>query len=1708
MTGFLIQNRYALKDRIRSDPTSEEYSADDQRLTIRVLLKLVKKSAVLSMDMRYRYRTLMEQLKKLSVDSVLKVEDLGEWDGREYVVYKAWHGVPLSSCRMIRRSDETMRIIRQVIQALQEIHRVGIIHGALSSDAILLDSTRLRQVKIRDFGKAILLDLSGISDEKDVLDTFGYLSPEQSGILRKPLDIRSDIYSLGIVFYELLAGRLPYYSMDVNQLIYEHIAKEPDRPGLVCPGVPPMLEAIVLKMMAKDPDDRYQSSTGVLADLDEYQRLKESGLAAESIRFEVGRHDKLQHLTYATRLIGRQKELQQLEAGVEQAKASQGGVCFVSGEPGAGKSRLVNELRASIHRLGGLFVGGKCYQYDSSTPYKIFAEAIGAYVNKVKRLNRNVREKHVRRLRQSVGELGGEVQKVVPCIMELLGTPPPLVELDPEKERSRFLTVFTDFVLSLGSSEEPLVLFLDDLQWADEGSLEVLGRLADLSVSRALFVIGSYRSNDVDDRHPLHQLIGRLRDGQIPVANIMIDRLTLPETTEMIASIFLEDIRQVGELANVVQERAQGNPFFIIELLRTLISQGVISCEEDHYHFFHDRLQKVRLPDNVVDLLLQRVHEFTREEIRLFSWAAVMGRMIRVDWLSHLLGKDVDETLMMLEKGIRHQIIVRELTGNEPLHFVHDRIQEAFYKDLPPAERIPMHQRIAELMESSVLEAEQEDVVYDLAYHYYLSGELGKALSYSMKAGEKAQGACAFSQAADLFAIAREIIEKTGQDQQDIYLRVLERLGDIYRLSGNYDQAVSFFKNCERLIPAADQLHRALVLEKMAGVFFEKGEIAESIQYIRQGLETFKVRIPVHSASVLFRTLREMGLQALHLLFPRVFLRSEVNRDERDRAVTRFMSRLVYAFYFDDMKRSFYFYLRSLNRAERGGYCGELVYLYIMGGPVWTCIPWYARGRASIEKGMKIAEKIGDARALGTGYAAFAYLYRIMNRPDESYACANKGIEILRRIGEYYELGIAFVFRNHCNWATSRFDQGMRENEEFLELCRQTKLLQSLSWALFNRGYFSALKGCTDESHFDDLKKGCALSRQTRDKPDTLVSLAFLAFAYMRAENYTEAINTAEEIYRLIPTFLDRSSWIYEMFPICALIYLETLLSPQKMTDEERRLYLRRAEWFCRKSRRIGRLYRYIKPYSLQVTGTYHWLVGKPARAMKYWQKGVACHQRETPFDMYRLGCFRFEMARHVLRKNPRDTQAREALMEARRLFDSCGAELDVRRASAMLRMLNEEEDLADSRDVLTYKRHLETLLSVMQSIGSIFEQDELLEQILEHSLRVSGAERAFLLLFNSKSNQLELKLAKGFNTSQPVSSFSYEGCQVSLMLVEQVLQLQRPLISSTLNADACGQELMAYKVKQAMCVPLNTQKRKVGVLYLDNRLAEGIFSDETLTLMESVAIQSGISLENAFLVQSLMEQDRLKQEMSIGREIQTSLVPHGDLQLLGLRVMGWMQPANEIGGDYYDYMIRPGYNGSGDRLGVAIGDVSGKGLGAGLYMAMAKTLIRTLSQENLSTDVILKKTNRMMLESSNEWTFMSMVYLEWNPDQKSMTYCGAGHEHILVYHQASRTVDVVKSGGIVLGVVADNDELFTIQPLDVHPGDKVMLYSDGITEARNADGQEYGLDALRQSVERNGSMSLDNFIEAIKLEVNTFIGDGLPYDDMTLVVMEYAADH
>ncbi|MBV8487807.1 MAG: serine/threonine-protein kinase PknK, partial [Planctomycetaceae bacterium] len=639
--------------------------------------------------------------------------ELVQEDGRTILVLEDPGGELLSQLLGTPMGVESfLRLAIGIAAAISKMHQRGLVHKDIKPAHVLVNSTD-GVIRLTGFGIASRLARERQSPHppETVAGTLAYMAPEQTGRMNRSIDSRTDLYALGVTFYQMLTGALPFTAADPMEWVHCHLARRPLAPAERHKELPAALSAVVMKLLAKRAEDRYQTAAGLERDLRSCRSEWEAKRRIDD--FPLGEHDTSDRFLIPEKLYGRQREVETLLASFD--RVVNGGapeLALVSGYSGIGKSSVVNELQPVLVPPRGLFASGKFDQYKRDIPYSTLARAFQSLIRPLLTKSEADLASWREALQEALGPNAGLIVDLVPEMKLIIGEPPPVPELPPQDARRRFQLVLRRFIGVFARSEHPLALFIDDLQWIDAATLDLLEELLSQSDLRYLLLIGAFRDNEVTASHPLMRKLEAIRaTGR--VQDIELGPLMVEQLKELLADSLRGDAEQASPLAEAVHAKTDGNPFFVIQFLHVLADEGLLAFDHERARWSWDLngIHAKRYTDNVVELLAGKLTRLALEAQHALRQLACIGNVADVALLSIVLGTSEDEVHATLWEALRQQLIDRL---ERSYKFVHDRVQEAAYALIPEAQRAEAHLRIGRLLATHIPPEKRDEAIFEI----------------------------------------------------------------------------------------------------------------------------------------------------------------------------------------------------------------------------------------------------------------------------------------------------------------------------------------------------------------------------------------------------------------------------------------------------------------------------------------------------------------------------------------------------------------------------------------------------------------------------------------------------------------------------------------------------------------------------------------------------------------------------------------------------------------------------------------------------------------------------------------------------------------------------------------------------------------------------------------------------------------------------------
>jgi tetratricopeptide (TPR) repeat protein len=736
---------------------------------------------------------------------IVAVHDIGEASSMPFFVMEFVEGPSLAAVPALD-FPRIVEISSQICSALEHAHANRIVHRDLKPDNILLsDSTATGAVKLADLGLALAATLERISRAGMVVGTASYMAPEQA--LGQAVDGRADLYALGVVLYKLTTGKLPFNGHDALEVVSQHVHAPVVPPRMLRSDIPRALETVILRLLVKDPNQRFQTAGEVRQAL--ASALSESDQLADA---ETAPAVAILDALSRGRMVGRTTELAETRELWRRARDGQGHAVLLSGEPGAGKTRLAREVTIQAALDGAVVLTGGCYEYEATTPYLPFVEAF----------RRWVREQHDDEdLREVLGDAVTQIAKLAPEIESRLGPFPERHQLSAHEERLLFFDAVAQVFATL-ARHHALLFYADDLHWADRGTLWLLGHLLRQLRQERVLLVGAYRETELDRAHPLAKSLVDWNRERL-ITRIALKRFDKSETQAQLGALLGEEVS--ADFGDAVHTETEGNPFFIEEVLKALIESGSVRRESGRWQ--RCDLEQLVIPQSVKEAIGHRLDRASPETNDVLRAAAVLGKVFLFDELSAATQQKEDALLDALDEAVGAQLIAA--TGDDSFTFTHDKIREVLYEELNPIRRRRLHRNTAEGLEKRGTHAPVS--VEKLAHHYIQAGDHERGLSYAKRAAAEAERVFAFDEVIAAYGRARDCAE--ALELVDEQVEIEEAIGKTYLIHGEMIPAGEHFENALAL--TSDAATRARLQCEAASSLVATGD-QRGVQYIRDAL--------------------------------------------------------------------------------------------------------------------------------------------------------------------------------------------------------------------------------------------------------------------------------------------------------------------------------------------------------------------------------------------------------------------------------------------------------------------------------------------------------------------------------------------------------------------------------------------------------------------------------------------------------------------------------------------------------------------------------------------------------------------------------------------------------------------------------------------------------------------------------------------------------
>ncbi len=1393
----------------------------------------------------------------------------------------------------VREPVQFLKIALQIVAALVQIHEHQIVHKDIKPKNIIVHP-ETHEVKIGDFGIAAFIpyEQQFVSSSSRIEGSLPYLSPEQTGRMNRGIDYRSDLYSLGVTFYEMLTGQLPFQGNDPLEWVHCHIARQP--PSLREFNIPSVISDLVLKLLAKVAEERYQSALGLQFDLE--RCLQELDTKGEISPFVLGEQDVSDRLQIPEKLYGRESEMAQLLEAFERV-VSQGTpeLMLVSGYAGVGKSSLVNELHKPIVRSRGIFISGKFDQYKRDIPYATIVQAFQALVRQLLTEPKDSLATWKTKIQAALGNNGKLITDVIPEVEWVIGEQPAVPELGPAETQNRFNLVFQNFIGLFASKEHPLAVFLDDMQWADSATLNLIQTILTGSSLNYLCFILAYRDNEVNLTHPFSLMLNQLRQAGTVSTEIVLTPLNLNYVNQLIAETLHCSLDRSEPLARLVIHKTDGNPFFVNELLKTLYQDNLIRFNyaqhrpsSSIWQWDLAQIEALGITNNIVNLMIGRLQKLPIETQHVLKFASCIGNHFDLEILAIVAETSPEQAFEALWEAILIRFIVptasSEGTG---YRFYHDRIQQAAYALIADNQKQAIHLMIGRLLLKSIDSDQLDEQIFDVVNQLNRGLDLvtepvekAEILRLNLIAGQKAKASTAYRPAKNFFATATTLLPGDAWDNQyeQTFTLFLE-LAECLYLIGELSAAEKIFDRL--LLHVQSTVDRAHVYSRQLRLYQTTGKYEEALARGIEALKMLGVSFPDPDSSAQIQTATEFEKNqvAVNLGDHQIseLLNAPIIQDPAVKAIISLLTTLGPLCY---MSRPHLFplvVLKSVNYSLQFGNIEESCFAYSMYAmllvSIFGDIPG---GYAFSEMSIQLNQKLNNLKFRGTvlhihGSHINVWCHHMATDlpflEQGFLGCVEAG-EII--VANYSGLQGSWQILTVANSVVEAY-QSIQKYANFAQQCKHEAVYQTIrlqQQLLMNWRGLTYHPLALSDSEFDE---NYALSQLA--KTNFITGIIFhkiikliIFFTY---EEYDQALDSARQTFefpvKTLALVIETDAIFYHaltltaLYPTMADAGKEQALA--KLNLHQQQLH----DWashcaanFLHKSQLVAAEIARIEGLDLEAMRLYEQSI-QSAREQGFVQFEALAYELAAKFYLAReFGAF-----------------AKTYLQEAKNAYLRWGAIAKVKHLEERYPDLLPQHFEVTNGTFLGTANQLDFLsvVKASQTISSEILLPNLLQTLMQIVLEQAGAELGYLLLDSDGTLELaaQVNLREASSNSHLTSARLSIGSQViPQSVLNYVLRTQETVILD----DATKQTLFSedeYVIQQRprslLCLPILYQSELLGILYLENNRMPGAFTQEKLTALNILTGQIAISLENAHLYQTLENsQERLNLALQSGK--------------------------------------------------------------------------------------------------------------------------------------------------------------------------------------------------------------------------------------------------
>ncbi|MBD2694685.1 AAA family ATPase [Anabaena catenula] len=1429
-----------------------------------VIIKILKqdypsKEAIARSKLEYKL------VSSLKLKGTVKTRSLEKYQNTLAIIFEDDNCESLKSLISQRKLtlQEFLKIGIQITQTLAEIHAENIIHHDINPANIIIHP-QTQQVKIIDFGIATILtrETPTICHPNILEGTLAYISPEQTGRMNRVIDYRTDFYSLGVTFYEMLTQQLPFVATDAIELVHCHLAKQAIAPHLINPEIPPIISQIIIKLLAKTAEERYQNAIGIQADLKECLRQLQQN--DKILEFPLAQQDISDKFQISQKLYGREAEITTLKAAVERVSQGTSELILISGYSGIGKTSLVQEIYQPLTQKRGYFIAGKYDQLQRNIPYSALIQALRELIRQLLTESEAEIAAWKEKILAAVQSNGKVIVNVIPEVELIIGIQPDVPELPPKEVQNRFNIVLQNFISVFAQKQHPLVIFIDDLQWADIASLKIIESLMTQWQKKYFLLIGAYRENEVTQGHSLLLTIDNIQQVGATINDLYLMPLDIASISQLICNSLKCTQEQSLPLAKLALEKTAGNPFFLIEFLRFIYNKKLLNFDinKRDWKWNIEEIKSAPIAENVVDLMTEKITALSESTQQVLKLAACIGSQFDVQTLSIINKTSIDKTKELLWETITQgliQPIAKDYTFIQLgffsdeikvlYKFVHDRVQQAAYSLIPEKYKPIIHPRIGNLLLNNTSTLDQENEIFSIVYHLNYGIKLidnqqqrDELAKLNLIAGKQAKKSTAYETAWKYLTQGLELLAANRWEKQyDLTLSLYVEAAETAYLCGQFDTMDKLISVV--LQRAVTLLDKVTAYEIQIFALTAQRQLLKVIQIGLVVLKELKVNISIKP------TLLDIFLGVIQvkftLLSKQIFdLKNLTKMTSPEKiAVMKILSSIGSAIYMAVPKLLPIIVLKATNLSIKYGNTTSSPISYasyglILCGALGDIESGYKFGNLALSLLTQLNAKETAAKTI---YIVSAFIQHWQEH----------GKQTLEPLLEGYTLGLETGDLENATYCAAQYcynsffvgkelsfvNSEIIKYSHAIQKFKQERNLQMLIFLNHIVSYIMHKPGNIDDLLAEDkgISQKLLLDIQAHDRTSICSFYYQKAFVNYLFDDFSQAVTNLEtsEVYMDSLVGLLGAA-IYNFYNSLIKLSVYPSVSKSKKKDLLKQIKINQNK--MKKWARFSPMNHLHKFYLVEAEK--YRVLGKNNQASDLYDRAISLAKEN---EYIHEAAIAYELAAKFYLSTGKELTARAYMQEARYHYQLWGAAAKVQHLETQYPQLltinsskskDAKTSISISNTGSTSNLDITTVMKASQAISGEIMLDNLLSSLMKILIENAGAQKGYLILADQEKLVIEAEgsiNSEGTTLLQPIP---VDNCQIlSEAIVNYVARTKEIVVLNDATNEGnftSDNYIQAAQPKSILCVPLINQGKLISIVFqLPENLPKYVITDE-----------------------------------------------------------------------------------------------------------------------------------------------------------------------------------------------------------------------------------------------------------------------------------------